>query len=87
MYIKVSSTKINNLHHFFSLLGALCESDYNGCTSGSACRVNWNNGTTCIPLTASQQIALNRSYICNGTCQSGYISSDNFTCSGKYPYK
>jgi hypothetical protein len=71
-------------NHLFSILGTLCESDYNGCTSGSACQVNWNNGTTCIPLTANQQMALNHSYLCNGTCQNGYNSSDSFTCSGKY---
>jgi len=72
---------------FFSWLGDLCELDYNGCTSGSACKINWNNQTTCIPLTAAQQIAQNRSYICNGTCEAGYTTTDNFTCSGKYLWK
>ncbi len=57
---------------------------YDGCTSGSACKVNWNSGTTCIPLTATEQLEQNRSYICNGTCANGYYTTDNFTCTSKY---
>ncbi|CAF2923310.1 unnamed protein product [Rotaria sp. Silwood2] len=61
--------------------GILCELDYDGCTSGSACKVNWDNETTCIKLNAADQLTQNRSYYCNGTCIKGYNSSVNgYTC-------
>ncbi|CAF3697466.1 unnamed protein product [Rotaria sordida] len=60
--------------------GDFCENPYNGCNSGSACRINWNNGTICNPLNATDQVAQNRSYTCNGTCQNGYSSTNNYTC-------
>jgi hypothetical protein len=79
-YTYESSVLFTN--YFSSWLGVLCELSYNGCTSGSACRVNWNNGTTCVPLNATQQIALNRAYTCNGACENGYYTTDNLTCQG-----
>ncbi|CAF1151504.1 unnamed protein product [Rotaria sp. Silwood1] len=60
--------------------GILCQLDYDGCTSGSACKVNWDNKTTCVRLNATQQQEQNRSYYCDGTCVKGYIPVDNFTC-------
>ncbi|CAF2470777.1 unnamed protein product [Rotaria sp. Silwood2] len=61
--------------------GILCELDYDGCTSGSACKVNWDNETTCIPLNATDQLTQSRSYYCNGSCIKGYNSSVNgYTC-------
>ncbi|CAF4384945.1 unnamed protein product, partial [Rotaria sp. Silwood2] len=58
-----------------------CELDYDGCTSGSACKVNWDDETTCIKLNAADQLAQNRSYYCNGSCIKGYNSSVNgYTC-------
>ncbi|CAF4285986.1 unnamed protein product, partial [Rotaria sordida] len=60
--------------------GILCELDYDGCISGSACKVNWNNETTCVSLNAAQQLAEHRSYYCAGRCVDGYISVNNFTC-------
>ncbi|CAF4029746.1 unnamed protein product, partial [Rotaria sordida] len=60
--------------------GILCELDYDGCISGSACNVNWNNETTCVSLNATQQLAESRSYYCVGRCVDGYISVNNFTC-------
>jgi hypothetical protein len=55
----------------------------------SACRINWENNTICVPLNASEQIRLGRSYSCegiNGTkaeCVIGYNSTDNYTCQRK----
>ncbi|CAF4311646.1 unnamed protein product, partial [Rotaria sp. Silwood2] len=46
--------------------GILCELVYDGCTSGSACKVNWDNETTCIKLNATDQLAQNGSYYCKG---------------------
>ena len=69
-----------------TLLGDLCESTYNGCRSDSACKVNWNNDTICIPKTAADQKSSGQAYSCSGTCSSGYRSSDNFTCNGMYEY-
>ncbi|CAF4658525.1 unnamed protein product [Rotaria sp. Silwood2] len=61
--------------------GILCELVYDGCTSGSACKVNWDNETTCIKLNATDQLAQNGSYYCKGTCIKGYHSSVNgYTC-------
>ncbi len=71
----------------FSWLGDLCERSYSGCTSGDACTVNWNSGTICVPLSASQQQAQDRSYYCNGTCRDGYNSTNNYTCEGKILWK
>ena len=82
----VGSINMNQMYYlqiiFFSWLGVSCELSYDGCTSGSACQINWNDETTCIPLNATQQIALNRAYICNGTCENGYYTTDNVTCQG-----
>jgi len=64
-------------------LGEFCQNDYNGCGLTSACRINWDAGTICIPLDAAEQISLGKSYTCNGTCLAGYNSTDGYTCEGK----
>ena len=64
-------------------IGVFCESPYDGCNSSSACRIYWNNGTTCQPLSPADQVAQNRSYTCNGTCTNGYSTTNNYTCEGK----
>ena len=72
-------------HAFSSLFissGDLCELTYSGCLSPSACTINWNNQTTCVPLSSHEQLQQNRSYYCNGTCLNGYSSSDGYTCEG-----
>lgn len=82
----VSSIHINNvlfLQLNFSWIGDLCERAYDGCISGSACTVNWDNKTTCVSLSASEQQAQNRSYYCSGACLDGYNSTDGYTCEGK----
>ncbi|CAF4415936.1 unnamed protein product, partial [Rotaria sp. Silwood2] len=61
--------------------GDFCQDSYNGCKSGSACQINWDNTTTtCTPLSAADQLSLRRSYTCNGSCLSGYSSNNSFTC-------
>ncbi|CAF0850637.1 unnamed protein product [Rotaria sp. Silwood1] len=60
--------------------GVFCQDSYNGCNAGSACKIYWNNDTTCSPLSADDQVRLNRSYTCNGTCSSGFNSTNNYTC-------
>ncbi|CAF0869133.1 unnamed protein product [Adineta ricciae] len=60
--------------------GIFCQLSYDGCNSTSACRINWNNGTQCIPLSPAQQLAQNQSYICNGTCSAGYKTRNQYTC-------
>ncbi|CAF1580921.1 unnamed protein product, partial [Adineta ricciae] len=60
--------------------GIFCQLSYDGCNSTSACRINWNNGTQCIPLSPAQQVAQNLSYVCNGTCSTGYTVRNQYTC-------
>ncbi|UJR15672.1 hypothetical protein I4U23_002606 [Adineta vaga] len=60
--------------------GIFCQLSYDGCNSSSACRINWNNGTGCVPLSPTDQMAQNHSYICNGTCSKGYSSQNQYTC-------
>ncbi|CAF3894012.1 unnamed protein product [Adineta steineri] len=60
--------------------GDLCELEYNGCESGSACADEWDVGTICVPLSAPEQVIQERSYYCNGTCKVGYNSTDGYTC-------
>lgn len=65
------------------LLGTFCERAYNGCALAGACQVNWQNGTQCIPLNASEQVTQGQAYICNGNCVKGYQVNRNFTCDGR----
>ncbi|UJR30967.1 hypothetical protein I4U23_018479 [Adineta vaga] len=60
--------------------GDLCEYNYSACASPSACTLHWNNQTTCISLSPTEQQLQNRSYYCNGTCINGYHSTDDYTC-------
>ncbi|UJR30966.1 hypothetical protein I4U23_018478 [Adineta vaga] len=60
--------------------GDLCEYNYSACASPSACTLHWNNQTTCISLSPTEQQFQNRSYYCNGTCINGYHSTDDYTC-------
>jgi hypothetical protein len=64
-------------------LGDFCQNAYDGCSLPGACKIYWNSGTTCITVSPDEQLQLNRSYSCNGTCQDGFQSTDNFTCEGK----
>ena len=56
---------------------------YDGCDNPDSCKINWNNGSTCIQLSAAQQIQHGRSYYCNGTCLPGYSTNNSFSCEGK----
>jgi hypothetical protein len=64
-------------------IGIYCQEDYDACESPGACKIYWNANTTCISLNATEQIIQNRSYTCDGTCETGFNSTDGFTCSGK----
>jgi hypothetical protein len=64
-------------------IGIFCEEPYDGCKLTSACRINWENGTICTPFNSTEQIIQNRSYNCSGSCESGYNSTDGYTCEGK----
>ncbi|CAF4537663.1 unnamed protein product [Rotaria socialis] len=60
--------------------GDFCQSTYNACSSDSACKINWNNLTTCIAYNASEQLSKGQSFTCNGSCASGFSSTNNYTC-------
>ncbi|CAF1679773.1 unnamed protein product [Rotaria magnacalcarata] len=60
--------------------GDFCQSTYNACSSNSACKVNWENSTICIAYNASQQLQQGQSFTCIGSCVTGYISTNNYTC-------